>query len=463
MQTLQVHNPFDHSLVGELPMATSDDVEQALATADRLAKDPDLRLPVPQRIEILENLIELMSADIEGLTQLAAAEGGKPYMDSKVEVERAINGVKLAIEHIPQMAGEQVPMGVNAASMNRLAFTQREPIGVVVSVSAFNHPLNLIVHQTVPAIAVGCPVIIKPAAATPLSCFKFVELLQEAGLPKEWCQALMCSREDSQRLVTDSRVNFFSFIGSAKVGWMLNSKLTPGARAALEHGGVAPVIVDQSANIDEMIPLLAKGGFYHAGQVCVSVQRVYVHESQAQEVAEKLAAAASKMKVGDQLKADTEIGPIISMSELERIESWVKEAQDNGARTLCGGERVGDTCYAATVLLDPPENVKASQHEIFGPVVCVYSYKTRQEAIDRANGLDVAFQAAVFSQNLDAALECSQRLDATAVMINDHTAFRTDWMPFGGRRTSGLGLGGIPYSMHDMTQEKMIVIKSPSI
>ena len=168
MQTLQVHNPFDHSLVGELPMATSDDVEQALATADRLAKDPDLRLPVPQRIEILENLLELMSADIEGLTQLAAAEGGKPYMDSKVEVERAINGVKLAIEHIPQMAGEQIPMGVNAASMNRLAFTQREPIGVVVSVSAFNHPLNLIVHQTVPAIAVGCPVIIKPAAATPL-------------------------------------------------------------------------------------------------------------------------------------------------------------------------------------------------------------------------------------------------------------------------------------------------------
>lgn len=460
MTTKQVTNPFDQSLIAEVDVASSEQVEKALATAHNLFANRDAWLPAHQRVAILERVVEIMSEQIEDLTKLAASEGGKPYIDSKVEVMRAINGVKLAIEHIPAIKGEEIAMGHTESSAGRLAFTQREPIGVVASLSAFNHPLNLVVHQTVPALAVGCPVVIKPASSTPLSCFRFVEILHQAGLPEEWCQALVCSNQDATKLATDPRVNFLSFIGSGRIGWMLASKVAPGTRYALEHGGAAPVIVDQSAELEPMLDLLTKGGFYHAGQVCVSVQRVYVHESMSADIAQQLADRAVELKVGDQLDPDTEVGPLIDTGEVDRVEEWVNEAKKMGGKILCGGKRISDTCFEPTVILDAPDDAEVSKSEIFGPVVCIYSYKDKQEAIDRANGLSFAFQASVFTKDLDDALDTGKRLNATAVMINDHTAFRVDWMPFGGRDASGIGMGGIPYSMHEMTRDKMLVIKS---
>ena len=435
-------------------------MEHALARAHALAEDRSAWLPAHQRVEILERAVQIMGDQIEELTQIAAQEGGKPYADSKVEVDRVINGLKLAIEHIPQIKGEQIPMGHTASSANRLAFTHREPIGVVSSISAFNHPLNLIVHQTVPAVAVGAPVIIKPAQTTPLSCLKFVSILKEAGLPDGWCQALVVENEDAEKLVVDERVNFFSFIGSANVGWMLRSKLSPGTRCALEHGGAAPVIVDQSAPIDAVVDSVLKGGFYHAGQVCVSVQRVYVHESACEELANKLADKARNLIVGDPLDPKTEVGPLILPREVDRVAQWVEQARDSGAKVLCGGEKLSDTCYMPTVLLNPDESTTVSQKEIFGPVVCIYSYTDKSDAIARANSLPFAFQASIYSNDLTDVLDTSNKLNATAVMVNDHTAFRVDWMPFGGRDASGLGMGGIQYSMHEMTREKMLVIKS---
>lgn len=460
MSIITVNNPFDGSVIAEIPQQTGADVEAALANASCKFEDRDQWMPACQRIAILEKTVEIMSAQIEELTMLAASEGGKPYTDSKVEVLRAIQGVKLAIEHIPQIKGEQIPMGLTESSLNRLAFTQREPIGVVVSVSAFNHPLNLIIHQTVPALAVGCPVIIKPSNRTPLSCLRFIEILHEAGLPAHWCQAVVCNNQDSEKLVSDPRVNFFSFIGSARVGWMLRSKLAPGTRCALEHGGVAPVIVDESADVKMAVDSLLKGGFYHAGQVCVSVQRVYAHSSLCEELASLLASKVNELKVGDQFDAATEVGPLITNGEVERVAEWVDEAVAKGATVLAGGKRLSDSCYAPTLILDPPEACKVSQLEVFGPVVCVYSYEDKDAAVAKANSLPVAFQAAVYTQNLDSALALSNKLNATAVMVNDHTAFRVDWMPFGGRDASGIGMGGIQYSMHEMTREKMIVIKS---
>jgi len=457
---LDVNNPYNGELVEQIEVNSSQDLEKALVTAHGLFEDRSAWIPAYQRIEILERAAHIMGERVEELTLLAASEGGKPYVDSKVEVLRAINGLKLAIEHIPQNIGEQIPMGHTESSANRLAFTQREPIGVVASISAFNHPLNLIVHQCVPAIAVGAPVIVKPAKTTPLSCFKFVEIMREAGLPDGWCQALILENQDAEKLVSDERVNFFSFIGSGAIGWMLRSKLAPGTRCALEHGGAAPVIVDQSAPVEPMIDSLLKGGFYHAGQVCVSVQRVFVHESAAADVAEKLASKAKLLKVGDPADPATEVGPLISPKEVDRVADWVEEAKQSGATVLCGGEKISDTCYAPTVLLNPSETATVSQKEIFGPVVCVYSYTDKEEAIARANGLPFAFQAAIYTNDLTDALDTSNKLNATAVMINDHTAFRVDWMPFGGRDASGVGMGGIQYSMHEMTREKMLVIKS---
>ena len=457
---LKITSSFDLSLIKEIPLAGKNEVEKALQTADTLFQDQSKWLPPHERIAILHRTASIMESRVEKLTNLAASEGGKPYNDSKVEVLRAINGVQIAAEHIGQLKGEQIPMGLTKASEHRLGFTTREPIGVVSSISAFNHPLNLIVHQVVTAIAAGCPVIVKPDLRTPLSCLELVDILKEAGLPIGWCQAMICENDAAEQLVTDKRINYFSFIGSAKVGWYLKSKLAIGTRCALEHGGAAPVIVDKDADFKEMLPSLLKGGFYHAGQVCVSVQRVFAHKSICVDLANKLANMASKLVVGNQMNKKTEVGPLILPREVDRVEEWVNEAIEAGAKVLCGGKRISKTCYEPTVLLNPSLDSKVSTSEIFGPVVCVYSYSDREKAIEIANSLDVHFQAAVFTKNLDVALDCVKKLNATSVMVNDHTAFRVDWMPFGGRDASGIGMGGIPYSMHEMTREKLMVIKS---
>lgn len=460
---LQIKSPYNFEVIKEIPLAGSTDVEQALSIAYDLFRDRSKWLPAYQRISILEKVCEIMKNRVEELTKIAAEEGGKPLMDSRVEVLRAINGVKIAIEQIGQLKGEQIPMGHTESSVNRLAFTICEPIGVVVSISAFNHPLNLIIHQTVTAIAAGAPVIVKPARTTPLSCLAFADILTEAGLPEGLCQTIVCDNKNTEILATDKRVSYLSFIGSAKVGWYLKSKLAPGTACVLEHGGAAPVIVEADADIERMLPALLKAGFYHAGQVCVSAQRLFIHETIVEEIAFELAKMAEKLVVGNPLDPATEVGPLIIPEEVDRVESWVNQAVSKGAKLLCGGNRVSKSCYSPTVLLNPPEDTLVSTKEIFGPVVCIYTYSDRNEAIKRANALPFVFQAAVFTKNIDIAMDTVNKLNATAVMVNDHTAFRVDWMPFGGRGESGIGIGGIPYSIHEMTAQKLVVIKSDRI
>jgi len=462
-ETLKIYAPFDGALIEELPIMSDLEAEKKLHSAFELFSNQQNWLPANQRIEVLEKVLTIMKSKVEELAKIAAREGGKPYQDSKVEVMRAINGVQIAMEEVSRIKGTQIPMGQTSSSANRWAFTIKEPIGVVMSISAFNHPLNLIVHQTITAFAAGCPVIIKPASTTPLSCLAFLDILSEAGMPEGWVQPLICSNEVAEKIATDSRVNYLSFIGSAKVGWYLKSKLAPGTRCALEHGGAAPVIVEPDAKMDKLLPALLKGGFYHAGQVCVSVQRIFVHESIARKVAEDLADLAKDLIVGNPLDPTTEVGPLIQTKETDRIEKWVKEAVESGAEILCGGTKISDSCFEPTVLWNPDPSAKVSTQEIFGPVVCIYPYAERKDAIARANELPYHFQAAVFTQDLDIALACVKNLNATAVMVNDHTAFRVDWMPFGGRDESGEGLGGIPYSIHEMTRDKLLVIKSPSL
>ena len=461
MSTIEVTSPFDGKVVGTVPFSTTEEVQAAINLASDTFLDHENALPKYKRVEILENVAKIMSSQVDELTKLCASEGGKPWMDSQVEVHRAINGVKLAIEALSAQEGKEVAMGHTASSANRMAYTFKEPIGVVAAISAFNHPFNLAVHQVIPAIAVGCPVVIKPATQTPMSAIRLVEILEEAGLPKGWAQAVVCDRQGGELLATSEKVNFLTFIGSGAVGWYLNSKVANGTRVALEHGGVAPVIVEPDADIDDLIPSIGKGGFYHAGQVCVSVQRVYVHESIVDEVATKLSDYASKLVVGDQLDPKTEVGPLINNNEVNRVEEWVNEAVTKGGKILTGGKRLSDSTYEPTVIVNPADDALVSTKEVFGPVVCVYSYSDMEEAIDRANALEVSFQAAVFTKNLDKAFRAVKRLNGTAVMVNDHTAFRVDWMPFGGAKASGLGLGGIHHSMEEMSNEKMMVIKSP--
>jgi acyl-CoA reductase-like NAD-dependent aldehyde dehydrogenase len=462
--SLPVTSPYDGRELDHVATAGQEHVEDALSVAHALFRDRSNWLSVPERVEILNKAATIMSGQIEELTLLAASEGGKPYTDSKVEVVRAIDGVHLCAETLRADAGSVIPIGTTKATTGRLAFTRKEPIGVVVAVSAFNHPLNLIVHQVGPAVASGCPVIVKPAADTPLSCLRFVEILREAGLPDAWCQAIVANDlETAERLVTDSRVGFFSFIGSARVGWMLRSKLAPGTRCALEHGGAAPVILAKPYDEELALSSILKGGFYHAGQVCVSVQRVFAPKGDAKGFAKKLAKRAKALVVGAPEDPATEVGPLIRTGELDRVAEWVDEAVKAGAKLLCGANRISDTCYAPTVLLNPPDDSLVSTMEIFGPVVCVYSYDSISAAVKRANALPVAFQAAVFTSSNDLSMRLYRELDASAVMINDHSAFRDDAMPFAGLRESGLGIGGIPYTMEDMQIDKMMVVKSAGL
>ncbi len=461
---LTVASPFNGDTIAEIPITSTLRLDQMLQRAHDLYRKRDAWPPLHERVAVLERTALAMESNRTELARLAASEGGKPLVDSQIEVTRAIDSVRLCIEQLRSDAGQVVPMGGTGASMHHIAFTQKEPIGVVVAVSAFNHPLNLIVHQVAPAVATGCPVIVKPADVTPLSCLRFIELLLEAGLPEGWAQvAVLTDNSHAEALVTDPRVGFFSFIGSARVGWMLRSKLAPGVRCALEHGGAAPVILADDADLERAVSSITKGGYYHAGQVCVSVQRVFAPQTIAEEFATSLAESANQLKVGDPLQSDTEVGPLIRANETQRVADWVSEAVAQGAELRAGGQKINDHLYAPTVLVDPPPEANVSRLEIFGPVVNIYGYSDIDAALSAANSLPFAFQAAVFAQDIDRALSIFRALDASAVMLNDHSAFRVDGMPFAGLRESGLGVGGIPQTMNDMQIDKMLVINSQGL
>ena len=457
---LNVVQAFDRATIAELDTEDAAALERKVQAAERVFKDRDGWLKPHERIAILRRLAALMEGRRDHLAMQIAREGGKPLPDAIVETTRAIDGVHNAADELRTFAGREIPMGLSAAAENRWAFTTKEPIGIVAAISAFNHPLNLIVHQVVPAIAVGCPVIIKPAGTTPLSCLEFVALVHEAGLPEPWCQSFLPEgNELAEKLATDKRIAFLSFIGSARVGWSLHAKLAHGTRSALEHGGAAPAIVDRSADLDKVIEPIVKGGYYHAGQVCVSTQRIYVHHDIADDFTHRLVARVERLRTGDPTLKDTEVGPLILPREADRVADWIEEAVKGGARLASGGTRLSETTLQPTVLLDPAADSRVSTQEIFGPAVALYRYGDLDDAIARANALPTSFQASIFAQDIDIALRAANRLDASAVMINDPTAFRTDWMPFAGRRESGYGTGGIPYTMRDMTQEKMLLMR----
>ncbi len=416
--------------------------------------------PAHERMKWLRSFQAKLQDEQEGAALMIAREGGKPLKDARAEVARAINGVELAISEMYHLGGTEIPMGMTRPSENRLAFTTYEPIGLVVAISAFNHPVNLIIHQVIPAIATGCPVIIKPDSRTPLSAKRIVELLHAAGVPEAWCQFVVCGHEASENMATDDRTAFVTFIGSERVGWELRSKIAPGTHIALEHGGTAPVVMDKSASaetIEAMIPKLVKGGMYHAGQVCVSVQRVYVHASLIGAVTEQLQQAVNELVVGDAEDEKTDVGPIIDEKALKRIDDWVQEALEEGAELVCGGQKRGEFFYEPTILLNPSDHARVTTDEIFGPVICLYSYETEDEVIYRVNDTDYLFQAAVMGDHHETLMRLAKRIRTRAVMINDHTAFRVDWMPFGGAGKSGLGTGGIGYTMRDMLLEKLFI------
>lgn len=458
--SVTVVNPSSGQQIATLKADSSVQAHQKLAQAWARFHNRSGWLPLHERIEVLERLVALMERDADGFAMTIAQDGGKPLVDARVETTRAIAGVRMAIQAVSEHRGRVVPLGHQAASAGRTGFTQKYPRGVVLAFSAFNHPLNLIVHQVIPAFASGCPCVVKPAIDTPLSCLKFIEAMHEAGVPEDYASCVITDDLDlAGEMVRSDKIAFFSFIGSARVGWMLRAQLQPGVRCALEHGGVAPCIVTDTADLDVTVPSITKGGFYHAGQVCVSTQRIYVDQSVYRRFIDLLSASVRQLKVGDATDPATEVGPLIRPTEVDRVDEWVQEAVSLGGELATGGVRMEGNFYQPTVILAPPLEAKVSHQEIFGPVVCVYPYDSFDQALSAANIHPHAFQAAIYTSEIDKMYAAYDAFDASAVMVNDHTAFRDDAMPFAGLSASGLGVGGIPYTIEEMQFEKLMVLK----
>ena len=459
-----VHSPWNLKKIANVECINKKDANTILNIASKMFTDESEYLDKISRLKILKKSKNLLLKRSKDFAKLIALEGGKPLKDAIVEVKRAINGLELCAEALKNSHGREIPMSLNTSSLNKMAFTRKFPVGPVFAISAFNHPLNLIVHQVGPAVAAGCPIIIKPSIDTPCTCYEFVKLLIESGLPEGFCQMINTNNHaTTQYLVSDSRISFFSFIGSADVGWKLKSMLSPGTKCAMEHGGVASVIIDKDVNLKNILPSLIRGSFYHAGQVCVSIQKIIVHEDIIEDFLNSLKHLIGKIKVGDPSNINTDVGPLIRPGEIKRVDRIIKEAIQEGAELICGGEPKSKTTYKCTVLRNPKKSSAVSQKEIFGPVVSVYSYNEINNAIDIANHDKYAFQSSVYTSNIDTAMHCYEKLEAKAVFINEQTAFRVDWMPFGGIKSSGEGVGGIEYTFSDLFYDKLLIINSKKI
>lgn len=457
---ISLHSPNEGELLSQIQYATAEDVN-VLLTQLPVAQKSIATLPAYKRAEFLKQTAELIRQQSEDLAQLIAAEGGKPFKDARVEVTRAAQTFDLCAEETTRMSGEVIPMERTAAGVGHLNFTLRDPIGPVLAISAFNHPLNLLAHQVGPALAAGNAVVIKPAPSTPLSAYALLTLLQQAGAPKESLSLINCDIPEIQKLVSAEEISFVSFIGSAKVGWEIRKQLAPGTRLSLEHGGQAPAILRQDADLDLAIPQLIKSSFYHSGQVCISTQRIFLPDSLEEKFLKAFSDEVKKLKVGSALKEDTDLGPLIRPQEVVRIQKWIQEALDAGAELLMGNQVSGNNkqYLSPTILRNVPRDCQIMKEEVFGPVVCVNTYRDEEELRDYLNTNPYIFEACLYTQDLTQALSWARKLSTMTLVINNHSAYRVDWMPFGGHGKAGLGMGGVRYAMEEMTRLKQIIIK----
>lgn len=455
----ELFSPYDSAQIATVAQPDDAGIEQAIQNAEGAFENIMRTMPAHSRAEVLYRTSKLMQEEHEALARLIATEGGKPLRDARVEVSRAVNTVKMLGDEALQLNGQTITMDRAPGTENCLAYTIRVPLGPTLAISAFNHPVNLICHQVCAAFAAGNAVVVKPASQTPLSCLRIVELLLEAGAPEEALSVLPIPGAKAEKLVSDPRFRYVSFIGSHEVGWNIRRNVAPGTRVALELGGTGTAIIDKSADLEQVYRTLVRGAFYHAGQVCVSVQRCFVHEELYQEVCNEIAQRAAKLCVGDPLSPDTEVGPLISKAEVSRVQALVQEAVGSGAQLLCGGAPIGETCYEPTVLTNTSRAMEIVKEEVFGPVLSLEPYHDIETVIAEMNESKYSFQTALYTKDIDLAHEAARRIETKALIVNDSTAFRVDWMPFGGARQSGLGTGGTKDSLLDLTEERLVVIR----
>ena len=451
---LEVRSPYSGAVVGRVAKAGAAETRRALDAAERALAAP---LPAHERAAILDRVAGLLRERHEEMAQTICAEAGKPIRTARIEASRAVSTYTFAAGEARKLAGEAIPMDASEAGTGKLAFTLRRPIGIVAAISPFNFPCNLVAHKLAPALAAGCPVVLKPASQTPLSALLLAELEQDAGLPAGWLNVLAGrASEIGDVLVDDERVKLITFTGSSAVGWGLQER-APRKRVRLELGNSTPVVVADDADLDAAAAKLAANAFAFSGQSCISVQRIYVARSVLDDFVPRLVGKAESLVVGDPADEATDVGPVIDAGARERILVWIEEAQAAGARLLAGG-REGDL-IRPTVLADVPDTAKVSCEEVFGPVCIVNPVDSLEEAFERANSTPYGLQAGVFTTSISTALAAAEALEFGGVTVNEAPTFRADQMPYGGIKESGNTKEGPAYTIREMTEERLVVVQ----
>lgn len=455
---LSVADKFSGAEAAKVSMATRDVIDKAIAAAVSAA-GPMRKMAAYQRQNILYYCVKRFQERFDELAMSLCIEAGKPIKDAEGEVGRLIDTFRIAAEEATRIYGEVIPMDITARAAGYTGYSKRVPIGPCSFISPFNFPLNLAAHKIAPAIAAGCPFVLKPASLTPIGALIIGEVLAETDLPRGAFSILPCSRDGADLFTTDDRLKLLSFTGSPQVGWALKAKAGK-KPVVLELGGNAACIVDEDADLDDAVARIVFGAYYQSGQSCVSVQRILAHQSIYDQLKAKLTTAVGKLKSGDPKDRETFIGPIISQTEADRINQWIDEAVKAGATLLCGGSQQG-TIIEATLLENVPEGQKLNCQEVFGPVAVLSSFADFDQALTEVNNSAFGLQAGIFTRDLYKAQKAWDELEVGGVIIGDVPSWRVDHMPYGGVKDSGLGREGIRYAIEDMTEIRLMVVRTP--
>jgi len=452
---IEVHSPYNGEIVGRAPKSGADEARRAVDAAARALETP---LPAHERAAILDRVAELLRERHEDMARTICGEAGKPIKTARVEASRAVSTYTFAAVEARKLAGDVVPMDASEAGTGKIAFTLRRPVGVVGAISPFNFPCNLVAHKLAPALAAGCPVVLKPASQTPLSALLLAELEQEAGIPPGWLTVLVGpSAEIGDVLVEDERVRMITFTGSSGVGWGIAERAAK-KRVRLELGNSTPVLVAADADLDLAATKLAANAFSFAGQSCISVQRIYVERPALDGFLERFLPKVEDLVVGDPGDEATDVGPVIDEDARTRIAGWVEEAQAAGAKLLAGATDVDP--LGPIVLGDTPETARVVCDEVFGPVCVVNAVDSLAEAYERANATEYGLQAGIFTGSISTALAAAEALDFGGVTVNEAPTFRADQMPYGGIKGSGNTKEGPAYTIREMTDERLVVLQA---
>lgn len=459
LNSYKLLSPFNKEILAEIEIASEQAIETAFENATNSFQNVMIYMPAFQRVAILNSVANLLNEKIDDFSKTIALEGGKPLKDAIIETNRAVNSIRMCAIELLNLEGEQVRMDKAKGTENCTAYTFYEPLGIVLAISAFNHPLNLICHQVATAFAAGNSILVKPASQTPLSCLKLVDLFYQAGCPKKVISVLTISGSQTSKIVSDKRLAFVSFIGSAKVGWEISRRVYNGVKVALEHGGTASAVVEHTCNLIETVNQLVKGSFYHSGQVCISTQIIYIEKEIYFEFLNLFIEKIKLLKYGNPSSLEVDLGPIINEVELNRILDLIEDAKIKGAQIEIGGNCKEEVFIEPTILTNVNKTMKVLNEEMFGPVVCILPYTEISKVIKEINEREFAFQVSLFSNNIKSIFNFIKSVTSKAVVINDATTFRVDWMPFGGYKDSGFGVGGIKHSIKEMSNEKLVVIR----